>query len=337
MKLHDGRTTQFPFSDAKRIPRKNEKFWRGVADGSQFQVHGNYFLDAKYWNRLRIWEKEEAHAIAVGRSSRSAVLVGRSAAMVLGLPVLSRAKGSALVAELGYPGARKCGGVQRRAHDVKYRDHYLPPAQILEVRGVRVTSPAQTVIDCARFESFESALVVAEGALRRNPKLRDQIELLVAGMRGSPGLPRVRRRLRWASALSESATESRAKAQLIEAGILDTHKVMQNRELLVDGSRYRPDFLIDGWLIVEIDGEEKYFGKYAPPDEALRGERVREVKLQNAGYRVLRFGWAELEHRTMVEEVKKALAADARAGTKKGCHFAPKRQPGFNSSQRLAS
>ncbi|AKK04311.1 PDDEXK family nuclease [Corynebacterium epidermidicanis] len=309
MRLDSDNRKPFVLVNSQKVPRSNERFWRGVAQEDFIRVHGKFYVDRKRWDRLRTWEKEEAHACAVGWSSISAVLVGRSAAIVHGLPVISRAWGAELVAELNYPAGKRKGGRQGGIAGILYRGHHLSERHVHALGDLRVTSKARTVIDCARYEEFENALVIAEGALRQSPKLRAEIEELLKEMKGSPGLPKARRVLQFAGTQSESAAESRAKAQFITAGLHQEHKIKQNPELLIDGTRYRPDFLIDGWLIVEIDGMEKYFGKHLPPDEALRAERLREVKLQNAGYRVLRFGWDELEAKSVVGDVKAAIRA----------------------------
>ncbi|WIM70426.1 hypothetical protein [Corynebacterium suedekumii] len=61
------------------------------------------------------------------------------------------------------------------------------------------------------------------------------------------------------------------------------------------GITYRVDLLINGWLVVEVDGEMKYRGAFGvTPDEAIRRERRREKEIQNLGYVVLRISAADL-------------------------------------------
>lgn len=298
---------KFGLINSLKMPRSNDRFWQEVAAGKQIQVHGKYYMAKHAWDRLPTWKKEEVHAIAVGWASRSGVLIGRSAAILWEFPTLSLPRGARPVTWLGYANGHKPGGNQQQASDIRVSAGFIPARHVEELGDLRVTSKARTLIDCARFEDFENALVIAEGALRKHPHLQADINLALKEMKGSPGLPKARQRLALANTKSESAAESRAKAQFITAGLYRKHTVKQNPELLVDHMIFRPDFLIDDWLVVEIDGEEKYFGKYSAPDEALRAERQREVKLQNAGYRVMRFGWNDLEQGDVAQRVGEVL------------------------------
>lgn len=81
-----------------------------------------------------------------------------------------------------------------------------------------------------------------------------------------------------ATGASESAYESLFRAGLIQ------RKVTGWRFQVTLG-RYRPDFLFDDFLIVEIDGRSKYADNTR---EVLMRERDRERALTNMGYVVLR-------------------------------------------------
>ena len=65
------------------------------------------------------------------------------------------------------------------------------------------------------------------------------------------------------------------------------------------------DLLINGWLIVEIDGDVKYDGEtYGRTDDVIRAERSREKALQNTGRVVVRVS----DPRETPEVVAHALA-----------------------------
>lgn len=56
------------------------------------------------------------------------------------------------------------------------------------------------------------------------------------------------------------------------------------------------DFLINGWIIVEIDGRSKYnTGSPEELESALMAERDREKFLTNHGYMVLRIDPKQLD------------------------------------------
>lgn len=53
---------------------------------------------------------------------------------------------------------------------------------------------------------------------------------------------------------------------------------------------FRVDLLIDGWLVLEVDGAAKYDGQTygRAVEDVIRSERDREVYLQNQGFVVRR-------------------------------------------------
>lgn len=58
--------------------------------------------------------------------------------------------------------------------------------------------------------------------------------------------------------------------------------------------------------MIEIDGEFKYDGSFGDPITAMRDERLREIQFLNAGFTLVRAGWAELKSGKF-----RALVADA--------------------------
>lgn len=93
-----------------------------------------------------------------------------------------------------------------------------------EVDGVRVTSPARTVLDLARTVGFTSAVVAADAALRprgpsregltSGPALTRQLDRV----RGAPGSRRAERVVSFADGRSESVGESRSRVVLADLG-----------------------------------------------------------------------------------------------------------------------
>lgn len=59
--------------------------------------------------------------------------------------------------------------------------------------------------------------------------------------------------------------------------------------ITISGKRFRADALINGCIILEVNGEGKYEGRFGVrPEEEIKRERQREKLLQNAGYLVVR-------------------------------------------------
>lgn len=293
--------------DSRTISASDTSFWTNVRRGELLKVHGTFYVDSYRWKRLKPWERERVHAVAVGRASRSAALVGRSAATLWGLPVMHQRE--PFVAELMYPEHRRPGGKQKQQRDVRFRVGYLREEDVVVKNGARVTSLSRTAIDAARFEDFPHALMIIEGLLRAHPRLFSEVKREIDSAPRAKGMPQARRIFAIASTRSESPGESLALGHFCTSGLHSLHDVIQNPTLTVNGRTYRPDFLIDGWLIVEVDGEIKYNGELQQLDEALNAERLRETQLQNAGFRVLRFRWPALVTGEFIADIERALQA----------------------------
>ncbi|WP_125610666.1 endonuclease domain-containing protein [Specibacter cremeus] len=118
-----------------------------------------------------------------------------------------------------------------------------------------------------------------------------RMRALVAAMDGYQGVRRARRVLDAVNGRSESAGETRTRLVIAEMSV-------EQPELQVDlragGETYRPDFVWRRFkLIVEFDGDGKYFD-YAPTADVLLRERRRENALIEAGWRFIRFTWDDL-------------------------------------------
>ena len=97
------------------------------------------------------------------------------------------------------------------------------------------------------------------------------------------------------SALSGSGGESLAKYEFIATGIHFAQQVS------IDGVG-RVDFVVGDRLVVEIDGAEFHTSR-----EAFEEDRRRDAGLRVAGYRVLRFSYAQVSERW--HEVEGAIGA----------------------------
>lgn len=161
-----------------------------------------------------------------------------------------------------------------------------PPHQLL--RGVPATTLARTVVDLRRALPFREALVPADAALGGCPDLAEAWRAELAACRRMPGAARAARVLAFADPRAESALESVGRAVFHEAGLPPP----ELQAVVTVGGRFvaRVDFL---WrrrlLVVELDG----LAKYREQGE-LQREKQRQNQLTAAGYRVLRFTWADV-------------------------------------------
>ncbi|ABM06999.1 type IV toxin-antitoxin system AbiEi family antitoxin domain-containing protein [Paenarthrobacter aurescens] len=161
---------------------------------------------------------------------------------------------------------------------------------VVFVRGMPCTTVEQTVVDCCRMLSYKQALVLMDHALRKgaDPVKLQQMCTLMAGRNGVLTLRRV---LENADARSESPGETLTRELLQRLGIeLPESQV----EVASPEGRHRLDF---AWkkrkVALEFDGRVKYFD-YAPTDEVIYQERLREKALTELGWRFIRIKWQQL-------------------------------------------
>lgn len=178
------------------------------------------------------------------------------------------------------------------------------PAEHTESKyGLRVTTPARTVLDLARTSSFAAGVVAADSALHQ--ELTTVAELLyVAGpYRQRRGGYLTHKVVMFANALAESPLESLARVAFDEGG-LPAPELQVRITGADDAFIGRADFLWRKYkLIVEVDGE----AKYARDPQRARAELRRDKALRRAGYEVIHFSWAEIT--TQPEQVIAAIWA----------------------------
>jgi predicted transcriptional regulator of viral defense system len=199
------------------------------------------------------------------------------------------------------------GGRRGHRNGIHTYANAMPDQHIVSKYGLRVTTPARTVLDLARTLSFGAGVVAADSALHQG--LTTVAELLyVAGpYRQRRGGHRLHRVVMFADGLAESPLESLARVAFDEGG-LPPPELQARIAAANDDVIGRADFLWRRYkLIVEVDGEAKYD---ADPRRA-RAELLRDKALRRAGYEVIHFSWAEIT--THPEQVIAAIWAALRA------------------------
>lgn len=75
---------------------------------------------------------------------------------------------------------------------------------------------------------------------------------------------------------------------------MSPYPVRSQHEILVDGVRYFADFaIIELKLIIEFDGMEKMGNDAAEFRRARRDLMLRQKRLEDAGWRILRVQWSD--------------------------------------------
>jgi very-short-patch-repair endonuclease len=170
--------------------------------------------------------------------------------------------------------------------------HSMPPADdICLFNGLRVTSRARTVVDCALLLREPQAVELLDLALVRRWVTLEMIAQQIRRRTGKRGVRRLVRLMR----LVADGTRSAAERLLSE--LFREHKVTgwkANEPLFDDdGLIGEGDFVFRrAKLVVEADGlafhsDPKAFGR----------DRERQNRILKAGWKVLRFTWYDLRYR----------------------------------------
>jgi very-short-patch-repair endonuclease len=154
-------------------------------------------------------------------------------------------------------------------------------------------STVDAIIQFARTEPDEQIAAALESAVHNQRLSRSAVALLLTR------LPRHQRRLMARlNFLGESGMETIVRMRLELLGL----RLQQQVRIGSD----RVDIVIDGWLIIELDGDEWHDPVH---------DRIRTNRLIRAGYRMLRFGYEEVFNRwdetvaTILEMLNRAAIA----------------------------
>ena len=207
---------------------------------------------------------------AMAKTRGDVVLLGPSAAVWLGLPLVGRLPGRVQCLRLS----------EARARTALLQRHRRPGlGDLLNASGAHTSSVADTVVDLARWGGLTQGVCAMDAALAAHlctrAELNDAVDHLATGAR------------------SESPGESLSRVRMWQATL--PHPDLQH-EVHIDDHTYRLDFLWPRTKVVgEFDGRIKYrknsFGKDA--EDTVLNERRRELALTRAGYDVARWTWEE--------------------------------------------
>lgn len=209
---------------------------------------------------------------------------------------------------------RPRAGGGRRGAVVHVHPAPLADGDVVELNGVPVTSLARTVADCARTLSFIRGVGLGDAALRAGltpDELARQLEVAA----GRPGVPAARRTAAFLDGRAENFGESLSRVVLRRAGVptpdLQFEVVDLTGQLVA-----RTDFAwAEHRTVAEFDGKIKY-GRLLRPGETggdvIFREKVREDRLRDLGWEVVRWIWADLrEPRLLAERLERAFARAA--------------------------
>lgn len=246
----------------------------------------------------RLGDREARYAATVTAAAArlagaDGVLSHASAAVLHGLPLWGIPLARAHLTR----GSRSGGRLSAHLHV-----HMAPlaPDEITEVDGIRVTTPARTVVDLARTQPFTQAVSVADAAL--HAQLVDPGGLADALARAGRrrGGPAARRVLTFADGEADGPGESRSRVAMHRAGLpppVLQHEIRDRFGSLIG----RVDFWWpEAGVAGEFDGKIKYRRLLRPGQDAGDvgyAEKLREdaIRAQDGVRTVVRWTWHELD------------------------------------------
>jgi very-short-patch-repair endonuclease len=205
-----------------------------------------------------------------------------SAALVARLPLLMHPR---LVTVTRRRGAWR-GGAQSRVRIAR-----LPASHLTTVDGIRTTTVRRTFVDIARSATFREAVVVGDAAVRRGFGVADLREAVEECAEWAD-VGKARRAVRFLDGRAESPLESVSRAIMHEFDVRPPE--LQTPIRLDATTEYRADFY---WKARRVIGEADGMAKYDEP-AALRAEKLRQERLERAGFAVVRWTWDEMLNQT---------------------------------------
>jgi very-short-patch-repair endonuclease len=243
---------------------------------------GGWPAEEQPWERARRLHILMTRAV-VDRMGPDAVVSHQSAAVLHGLPTWG----------LDLSRVHLTRAANRTRSDTTTVVHRSPleADEVMEVDGIRVTTPARSIAAAACVSSYEVGVVLGDAALHQRLITPDHLVAAADRHQHWIGSPAARTAARFADGLSESVGESRLRVLMANQGLPapSLQVVIRDQHGRVIG---RVDFLLFGRLIVEFDGAQKY-GDGA---DAILAEKSREDRLRARGYRVVRTSWGDLDH-----------------------------------------
>jgi hypothetical protein len=228
-------------------------------------------------------------------SGRRATVAGLSAAALMGTRWIDAKR----PAELNQASRHKTKGI------VLHSDE-LSDDESCFVRGVPVTSPAQTAFDLGRRRGLTTAIIRLDALMQATNVKSTDVELIADRHRGARGTVQLRKALGLADAGAESPQETRTRLVLTDAGLRPQRTQIEVFNSF-GGFVHRIDMGWDDWRVaVEYDGIQHW----ADPD--IRNRDIDwQAEAEALGWRIVRVSSDMLRYRqaTIVERTRTALRA----------------------------
>jgi predicted transcriptional regulator of viral defense system len=164
-----------------------------------------------------------------------------------------------------------------------------PISAVTSIGEVQVTSRARAVVETILSTSYPVAVSVVDAALREHLATAGELLEFVRHFGRQRGVRAAARAVAFGNGMSESVGESRTRVLLANLGLPEPTL----QAVITDRSGKfvaRVDFLLAAYgVVVEFDGTGKYVDR-----DALVAEKLREDRIRDLGYQVVRATWSDL-------------------------------------------
>ena len=267
------------------------------------RVHRGAYVQFDRWREAAPTTRHCLRLRAVQSAAPDAVAWGPTAAVVWGLPVRTIPT-LPMVARPSTCGQSLAGAAVRRAA--------VPVNDLVERRGLCVSTLAVTVVDVVSVFGFRGGLMTVDGALRRGVARTDLLEV-AAQWPVNRGRARLIESIEAGDPSSESGLESLSRASVILSGL---PVPLCNVVLICNGRVYRVDLL---WVELGVVGECDGKTKYRDPrevTEVLWQEKRRHEEIEEWGFRLARWGYPDVADTddVMLRRIDQAVQVQQRLG-----------------------
>jgi very-short-patch-repair endonuclease len=197
-----------------------------------------------------------------------------------------------------------CLSDKRKTSKDFIRWHYgqLDPNAAM-IGGTLVVGEVQMICDLATSLTPESLLASINHCLHENLFTKEQLLSVMETRPGMKGGNLLKRLLRFATPKCESPLETIAWTAIYKAGL-----TLPQQQVLIRDNNHAFIGCVDMYwevrkrkIVLELDGQSKY--KNDPEGKVQFTEKVREDKLREQGYEMIRSYWSEVRNGKMIQKL----------------------------------
>lgn len=308
MSLPERLADEVIFSRDHRRAGSSTELYGAVRGGALVRIHPGAYLPADRWSALNVEERHLAQIHAAReRYGEIGPFSHLSAAVLWGIPIVNAVPERVSVTMGPTSGGRSRTGIRRHAS-----------TRAVESRmrgGLRLTSPARTLVDVAMTQRLSTAVVALDHALREDLVTLEELVGELGPVVRLRGAARARMAVELADRRAETPGESVSRVAIHVLGFESPDLQVEFRD--DEGFVARSDFgwrLRRRWIAGEFDG----FGKYLrsldgrDPGSIVVAEKLREDRMRRIDVGVARWGWSEARNLRALERILVAAGVPQR-------------------------